>query len=155
MRKALLASIFTGLAVLPGLASTGCQTSQSREIAGCLDRAESIAYLSKIRQSIAAEWKKPSGAGGQLVVVTRVNGEGEIRNATIRVNTRNAREDTRCGDSLRCRMVEEPLRKSMEAAVRNARPVGAPPERARCMIERSIEITFETSERFVEDPELD
>ena len=155
MREAVLTSILTGLTALPGLASTGCLTSQSREAEACLDRRDSIAYLSKVRQSIAAEWEKPPAAGGQVVVVARVNGEGKIRNATLRVNTRNAREDTSCGDSLRCRMIEEPLRKSMENAVRNARPVGAPPEGARCMLERSLELTFETSEKFVLDPEIE
>ena len=143
-------SILFCLAALLGLVQASCLASPSREARGCLDRRESIVYMSKIRQSIAEEWEKPPGAGGMVIVAARVTREGKIRNTSVTVRTKS---DMACSRSLRCRMIEKPLRTSMEAALRNARPIGPPPESAACMLGHSFWLTFETSEPFIRDSE--
>jgi hypothetical protein len=149
MRQTAASRRLTRLGLSLCFAASGCLASSAKEARECLDRRESIVYMSQVRQSIAAAWKKPS-MGGRVTVSTRVDRKGALRSSSIVVSLRDSAS---CGDSLRCRMVEGPLRRSMEAALRNARPVGPPPEGALCMLERTLELAFETSERYIQDPE--
>jgi hypothetical protein len=146
-----LASIRGCFAALLSIAQLGCLASRSSVGRECLDRREVLVYMSKLRESIAAEWEKPPGAGGMVIVGARVSDVGEIRSASVIVRTRS---DMACSESLRCRMIEKPLRRSMEAALRKARPVGPPPEAAACIVGESLWLTFETSEPFVQDPQM-